>query len=71
MSDARYLIANHCLAFAAAFSNVSSYNVRINLIYERMSLLKSLLKLLLNSSLNDDSQQTLNFIHHLLSDFSS
>ena len=34
-----------------------------------MSLLKSLLKLLLNLSLNDDSQQTLNFIRHLLSSF--
>ena len=32
-----------------------------------MLLLKSLLELLLNSSLNNDSQQTLNFIRHLLS----
>ena len=34
-----------------------------------MLLLKSLLKLLLNLLLNDDSQQTLNFIRHLLLNF--
>ena len=31
-----------------------------------MLLLKSLLKLLLNSLLNDDLQQAINFIRHLL-----
>ena len=66
MNDARYLIASHCFAFVAVFLNVSSYYVYIDLICERMLLLRSLLKLLLNSSLNDDSQQTLNFIRHLL-----
>ena len=68
MNDARYLIASHFPAFVAVFSNVSSYYARIDLICERMSLSRSLLKLLLNSSSNDDSQQTLDFIRHLLSD---
>ena len=67
MSDARYLIASHCFAFAVVSSDASSYHARIDLIYKRMSLLKSLSKLLLNLSSNDDSQQTLNFIHYLLS----
>ena len=69
MNDARYLIASHCFAFAVIFLNVSLYYVYINLIYKRMSLLRSLLKLLSSLSLNDDLQQTLNFIHHFLSDF--
>ena len=68
MNDVRYLIANHCFAFAAVFSHVSLYYICIDLICERMSLSKSLLKLLSSSLLSDDSQQTLNFIHHLLSD---
>ena len=67
MNNVRYLIASHCFVFAAVSSNVSSYYVHINLICERMSLSRSLLKLLLNSSLNDDLQQTLNLIRHLLS----
>ena len=66
MNNARYLIASHCFAFAVTSLNLSLYYVRINLIYERMSLSKLLLKLLLNLLSNDDSQQTLNFIHHLL-----
>ena len=69
MSDARYLTANHYLAFVTVLSNASLYYVRIDLICERMSLSKSLLKLLSSSSLNDDSQQTLNLIRHLLSNF--
>ena len=69
MSDARYLITNHCFAFAIVFFDVSLYYVRIDLIYKRMSLLKSLLILLLSLLSNDDLQQTLNFIHHLLLDF--
>ena len=67
MNNVRYLIASHCFAFVIAFSNVSLYYVRIDLICERMSLSKSLLKLLLSSSSNDNSQQTLNLIRHLLS----
>ena len=69
MNDARYLTASHCLAFTVLFLNVSSYYVRIDLICERMLLLRSLSRLLLNSSSNDDSQQTLYFIRYLLSDF--
>ena len=67
MNDARYLIASYCFAFVAVFLNVLSYYVHIDLICERMSLLKLLSKLLSSSLLNDDSQQTLNFIRHLLS----
>ena len=67
MNDVQYLIANHCFAFAVVSSNVSLYYVFIDLIYERMSLSKSLSKLLSSSSSNDDSQQTLNLIRHLLS----
>ena len=69
MNDAQYLIASHYPAFAAVLSNISLYYIHIDLICERMSLSRSLSKLLLSSSSNDDSQQTLNFIHHLLSDF--
>ena len=71
MSDIQYLITNHYYAFAVVFSNVSSYYARIDLIYKRMSLLKLLLKLLSSLSSSDDSQQTLDFIYHLLSNFRS
>ena len=67
MNDARYLIANYCFAFVAIFINISSYYVRIDLIYKRMLLSKSLSRLLLNLSLNDDLQQTLDLIRYLLS----
>ena len=66
MNDARYLIASHCFTFVIVFSNVLLYYVYIDLICKRISLSKLLLKLLLSSSLNDDLQQTLNFILHLL-----
>ena len=68
MNNVQYLIASHCFAFVTVFSNVLLYYVRIDLICKRISLLKSLSKLLSSSSSNDDSQQTLNFICHLLSD---
>ena len=67
MSDIQYLIANHCFVFAATFSNALLYYARIDLICERMLLLKSLLGLLSSSLLSDNLQQTLNFIRHLLS----
>ena len=67
MNNVQYLIANHCPAFAAVSLNVLSYYIHIDLICERMSLSKSLLRFLSSSLLNDDSQQTLNLIRHLLS----
>ena len=67
MNDARYLIASHCLVFAVVSFDASSYYARIDLICERMSLSRFLLKLLLSSSSNDGSQQALNLIRHLLS----
>ena len=69
MNDARYLIASHYFAFAIISLNISLYYARIDLICERMSLSRLLLKLLSSSSSSDDSQQTLNFIRHLLSNF--
>ena len=69
MNDVQYLITNHCFAFVIVSLNISFNYARINLICERILLSKSLLRLLLNSLLNDNSQQTLNFIRHLLSNF--
>ena len=61
------MTASHCSAFVAVFFDASSYYARTDLICERMSLSRSLSRLLSSSSSNDGSQQTLNLIRHLLS----
>ena len=56
MNNDQYLIASHCSAFVIVSSNVSLYYARIDLICKRMSLLKSLLRLLLSLSISNNLQ---------------